>query len=75
MLFDGSISGGHDVGAGAWGMQIFVEDLSGTTTALEVEPNDTIENVKAKIEDNWGIRQSAKDCSLRVGNSITGGRW
>ena len=39
---------------GAWGMQIFVEDLSGTTTALEVEANDTIENVKAKIEDNWG---------------------
>merc|ERR1712055_619050 len=34
------------------GMQIFVKTLTGKTITLEVEPSDTIENVKAKIEDN-----------------------
>ncbi|XP_005060255.1 PREDICTED: ubiquitin-60S ribosomal protein L40 [Ficedula albicollis] len=28
-------------------MQIFVKTLTGKTITLEVEPNDTIENVKA----------------------------
>ena len=31
-------------------MQIFVKTLSGKTITLEVEPSDTIENVKAKIQ-------------------------
>ena len=31
------------------GMQIFVKTLTGKTITLEVEPSDTIENVKAKI--------------------------
>ncbi|ERE92129.1 polyubiquitin [Cricetulus griseus] len=31
------------------GMQIFVKTLTGKTITLEVEPRDTIENVKAKI--------------------------
>merc|ERR1712166_1446921 len=33
------------------GMQIFVKTLTGKTVTLEVEPADTIENVKAKIQD------------------------
>jgi len=33
------------------GMQIFVKTLTGKTITLEVEPSDTIENVKAKIQD------------------------
>ena len=31
------------------GMQIFVKTLTGKTITLDVEPSDTIENVKAKI--------------------------
>eukprot|EP01083_Nonionella_stella_P266929 902303_1 len=32
-------------------MQVFVKTLTGKTITLDVEPNDTILNVKAKIQD------------------------
>ena len=49
-------------------MQIFIRSLSGKTLIFEVDPDDTVESLKIKIEDKEGIPN--KKLSLSSVSSI-----
>ena len=54
-------------------MQIFVKTLEGKTITLEVEPNDSIDAIKAKIQEKEGIAPGEQSLSF-AGKSLEEGK-
>ncbi len=57
----------------AFPMQIFVKTLTGQTITLEVEGSDTIDSIKAQIQDRIGIATGSQQLLFK-GNPLEDGR-